>query len=247
MIRYLFILFALIAPLTAAIAQTNEPRREYAACMALAKSDPGAGFERAKLWVRTGGDAAVHCLGVSLLGLKKYVKAANLLAALAREITASDTLKAELRAQAAQGWLLADKPKAAAEILMRAIELAPDNVELLVDRSQAWAAQKKYFAAVEDLNLALTKNPGHVDALVFRGSARRRLKKHQLAVIDLDRALELAPEHAEALLERGNLRHLLKDAAGARQDWNKVITVAAGSKAAKAAQSNINQMQDIKN
>ncbi len=248
MTRFLILLFILTtAPRATPLAQTNDPERQYSDCMALAKTNPNAGFERAKRLLKRGGDAAVHCLGVSLLGQKKYIKAANLLAALAREVSANDALRADLFGQAAQGWLMADKPKAAADVLDTAINLAPDNAELLIDRSQALAAQKKFAAAIDDLNLALAKIPGHVDALVFRGSAQRRLKNFKLAANDLEHALALSADHAEALLERGILHHQLDNRDGAGRDWQRVISVAPGSEAAKVARKNLEKITDAKN
>lgn len=50
--------------------------REYAACMAIARSNPRAAHESALAWRKKGGgNAAIHCIAVALLGMGQYSQA----------------------------------------------------------------------------------------------------------------------------------------------------------------------------
>src|SRR5690606_16287513 len=116
--------------------------------------------------------------------------------------------RAELLAQAAQGWMLAGKAERAEAVLTAAIKLDPADSNLKLDRSVALAQRGDFEAAVRDLNDVLAANPDQVDALVFRASAYRQLGKPDLASADLVTALQINPLHPEAFLERGMLNRL---------------------------------------
>lgn len=78
----------------------SEQAREYDACMRLARGDPAAAHESALAWRRKGGgDAALHCVAVALVGLGQHGQAARLLEELAgRTDGARAALKAALLA-----------------------------------------------------------------------------------------------------------------------------------------------------
>jgi hypothetical protein len=84
--------------------------QNYERCMALARKDPTAAWERALAWKSEGGrHPAEHCASVALIGLKQYAEAGRRLEALAEAMrkTAPAELQAEVFGQAGQAWLLA--------------------------------------------------------------------------------------------------------------------------------------------
>jgi tetratricopeptide (TPR) repeat protein len=240
----LFLLAALgTATSMSAWAQQIDPRREYASCMAEARSNPKDGFDHATHWLGLGGgDAARHCQGAALIGMGQYEEGARRIEALAQDIRADSGFRAELLAQAAQGWMLAGKPEKAEATLNAAIKLDPNDVELRIDRAQALAQRGDLEGAVTDLNFVLSRDPLKSDAYVFRASAYRQLGKTDLASADLVTALQINPLHIEAFLERGMLNRLAGNTAAARRDWLTVIERAPNSPAAVAAGQNLGQM-----
>ncbi|MBT3915315.1 MAG: hypothetical protein HN731_15655 [Rhodospirillaceae bacterium] len=244
---FLLLLFILGSSFPVA-AQEIDAKKEYARCMELAKSKPQKGFDAAIAWIGLGGgDAAKHCLAVSLLELKQYKEAATRLETLAQEIRAPKAFRASLFGQAGQAWLMADNPSHAMEILTAAIKLDPKNLNFYIDRAQIAAAQKNYKSALKDLDIVLEEEPGYVDALVFRASAKRQLNQRDSAAVDIGHALAKNEDHLEGLLERGMLRRLLNDISGARSDWLKIINLAPDSETARFAREKIQNMDGAKN
>jgi len=238
-----FILVLAIAGASAAPATDADGRREYDACMALARDNPQQGFDRAIAWRGLGGgDAAEHCAAAALIGLGHYADAATRLEALAAASKRTPQIKAGLLAHAAQAWLLGGKSQRAEGVLTAALKLTPDDAALLVDRAEAKAGQKNYQGAVDDLTSAIRRDNRRADAYVFRATAYRFLDRLELAAADADRALALEPSHLEGLLERGILRRLKGDDAGARQDWLQVLQLAPTSPAGDAARANLEAM-----
>jgi len=227
-------------------AEEIDHARRYISCMAQAQTAPGEALESALAWRDMGGgDAAKHCIGAALMGLKQYGEAARRFEMLAREIKAEPDFKAALLGHAAQAWLLEGAPELAEGALIAALKLIPLDTGLLVDLATARAALGDYAKAAEDLDKALALDPSRADAYVFRASARRYLGRLDEAEADAERALEIDLENTEGLLERGIIRRLKGDDAGARRDWLKLLTAAPGTPAAEAARANLEKM-DVK-
>jgi tetratricopeptide (TPR) repeat protein len=237
-------MLAIVSAPTPAAAEEVDHAAEYEACLTLAKSDPEEGFESALTWQALGGgEAAQHCAAVALVELGHYEEAATRLEALADSIRRTHPeLAPEILAQAGQAWLLAGDHERAYAVQTTALELSPDNVELLVDRGVTLAKAESYAEAVTDLSRALLFVPDRPDILVFRASAYRMLDDRPRALADVERALVLDPENPEGLLERGNLRRLSGDPAGARQDWLRAAILAEGQPTGAAAQANLAAM-----
>lgn len=223
--------------------QTPEQQeRSYQDCMVLARAAPADGLENAMSWAaRGGGNGARHCAAVALIGLHQYREAAQRLERLAAELQADGNMALGLSVlvQAGQAWILAGDTSRAHGVQSAAIEIAPDNVELLLDRAITRATAKNYWEAVDDLNRALDLAPGRPDVLILRASAYRTLDALDLARDDIALALTHAPNNPDALLERGMLRRLSGDDAGARGDWQRVIALAEGSPEAETARANL--------
>ena len=218
----------------------------YEACIQLATENAEAAFEQAIAWRDLGGGRpARHCVALALYGLGQYREAALRLERLAKDAVAEDNrLRASILGQAGHAWTAADDLTRAYAALTTALELNPNNVDLLLDRSLALAVGKSYWDALDDLNQVLDNAPGHVEALVFRATAYRYLDAPELALDDVNRALSRDSVHVGALLERGILRRITGDAPGARADWLKVLERAPDSPAADAARRNI-ELLDI--
>ncbi len=221
--------------------------REYEACMRIAQTNPKAAHESALAWrARGGGDAAIHCVAVSLLGLGQARQAALMLEELAGQTDGKrPSLKARLYGQAANAWMIDGAPEMSEKLLTEALAISPNEVDLIVDRAIARGTRSKYWEALDDLNHALDLSPDRADALTFRASAWRQVNSPELARQDIDRALELRPDLPDALLERGLIRLAAGDTAGARADWLRVVEVAVEGPVTEAARQNLEKL-DVK-
>lgn len=219
----------------------------YGACMALARADPAAGHASALAWrARGGGEAALHCGAVALLGLGDYAQAARAMEGLAARTAARrPELRAGLLAQAANAWLIAGNAKAALAVQNRALALRPNNVATVIDRSIANTSLGRDWDALDDLNRALELAPKQIEALVFRAAAWRRVESLDLAAQDIDRALALRAANPDALLERGLIRREQGDRAAARADWLKLLAIAVEGPLTEAARRYL-EMLDVK-
>lgn len=237
-----------LAPWGAAPAQERaQQQRAYRDCMILARTAPADGFESALAWAALGGgEGARHCAAVALIGLGQYREAAQRLERLAADLRAANAaLGLDVLVQAGQAWVLAGDAARAHAVQSAALDIAPDNVELLLDRGITLATAKNYWEAVDDFNRALELAPGRPDLLVLRASAYRYLDALELARDDIALALTHAPDNPDALLERGMLRRLAGNDAGARDDWLRVISLAEGTPSAEAARANLAKL-DVK-
>ncbi|MBV9551618.1 MAG: tetratricopeptide repeat protein [Alphaproteobacteria bacterium] len=217
----------------------------YERCLSLAKSDPGAARDLAERWRSRGGaHPADHCYAVALVGLNQYKDGAAKLETLAQAMVhAPASLRAQVLDQASQAWLLAGDPARAYTDAAAALNLLPNDADILIDRAEAAGSQQQFDKAVEDLDRALKLEPNRVEALIYRASAYRGLNKLGAALADIDRALGLAPDSVPALLERGDIRRLSGDLNGARQDWVRVSILVPGSEADEEAKMNIERLE----
>jgi tetratricopeptide (TPR) repeat protein len=227
-----------------AAAQDPAQLREYDACMEEAMNDPELGFERASGWAKLGGgDPAHHCAAIALYALGHFEESATRLERLAESPRlAEPSLRAPLLSQAGNAWLMAGNPGRSHAALSVALEILPDDPDLLIDRSLALAAAKNYWPAVDDLDRVLDGNPENVYALTLRASAYRYLDQLELARDDAERALALDPENVSALLERGNIRRLQGDGDGARDDWIALLQLEPDGPVSEAARHNLERL-----
>ena len=238
-----------LAPPSAAPARAQdsaaEQEREYQDCMILARAAPADGFESALAWGSLGGgDGARHCAAVALIGLGQYREAARRLERLAADLRAGGktALSLGVLVHAGQAWILAGDATRAHAVQSAALDIDPDNVELLLDRGITLATAKNYWEAIDDLNRALELAPGRPDLLILRASAYRTLDALDLARDDIALALTHAPNNPDALLERGMLRRLAGDETGARNDWLRVIGLTEGTPTAEAARAKLEKL-----
>ena len=119
-------------------------------------------------------------------------------------LQAPASLRADVLDQAAQAWLLAGEPARAYAADGAALELRPEDADLLVDRAEAAGSAGWFDKAIADLDRVLKADPTRLDALIYRASAYREEGRLDPALADIDKALTLAPNSVPALLERGN-------------------------------------------
>ncbi len=230
----------------AAQAQTINHAQQYQACMKLVHQAPEAAFDSGLTWKSLGGgEAAEHCIATALIGMKRYKTGAQRLEKLADESRRPKEFKAQILAQAAQGWFLAEEVERARAVLTTAISLAPDNGELYVDRAEVRASRQHYRDAMDDLNRAIALDSKNVEAYVFRGSINRLTEAFEAAWEDINHALDLDGQNPEALLERGMLYRIEGVDDLARQDWMTVLEVDPNSEVAETARLNLEKM-DVK-
>ena len=221
--------------------------REYRICLSLAAREPEEAFEHSLRWHDAGGgDAALHCSAIALINLGHYAEAATRLEKLARGMP-DDTppnVVAEIFAHAGIAWQQADNLDRALEIQNSALELSPNNPDILTDRAITFFSKNEYWEAIDDLNQALFLAPGSAGIHALRASAYRYVDTLDLAMEDANRALQLEPDNPEALLERGIIHRLQGNAAAARQDWLTLIRLHDGRPAAEDAKRNL-EMLDV--
>lgn len=210
---------------------------DYQRCLDLLANDPEEALRFAGAWDATGGgEGALHCAALAIIGLGDPARGAERLERLAIASRAGNLARASIYGQAAQGWLMAGDPNRAFGAVTMALTLAPGDPDLLADRAGVLMRLRRFREALEDLDRALTFDPDRAEVIVFRAAVLRQLGQAQEAAAAVERALALANDHEEALLERGIQRHLVGDVAGARADWRRVISVAPDSGAAELAE-----------
>lgn len=221
--------------------------REYQICLSLAVREPAEAFEHSLRWHDAGGgNAALHCSAIALINLGHYPEAATRLEDLARKMP-DDTppnVVAEILAHAGIAWQQAQDTDRALEVQNQALELSPNNPDILTDRAVTYFTMAEYWEAIDDLNQALFLAPGSANIHAMRASAYRYVDVLDLAMEDANRALTLEPENPEALLERGIIHRLQGNAAAARRDWLELIRLHDGRPAAEDAKRNL-EMLDL--
>jgi tetratricopeptide (TPR) repeat protein len=111
-----------------------------------------------------------------------------------------------------------------------------------MDRAIARAGMERYWDVIADLDRTVELAPRMAEAWLLRAQAHHVLALDAKSLADVEEALRLSPQSGEALLLRGNLRAAKSDVVRARQDWEAVRRVAAGTPAAAIALQNLNAL-----
>jgi tetratricopeptide (TPR) repeat protein len=229
--------------------QDLDQAKQYAACMEMAKSSPQQAYDTAGAWIaKNGGAPAEHCQAAAMVALGRYVEAAQMMQKIAGELDANDSSKglaAHLYDQAGQIWILQGDPAQAIAASNAALDIMPNDVELVVDRAVALGVAERWADALNDLNRAHNLAPKRADILVLRASSYRNVGKNDLALEDVNQALTLDPNNAEGHLERGILKAAAGDKNAARTDWVAAAQLAPNSPTAEAAQARLEKL-DVK-
>lgn len=213
---------------------------QYDHCLDMLESDPsGADALAASMAANGGGEAAEHCHALAQVALGNTEDGATLLDKLAGTSTSPASAKAVVFGQADQAWTMAGKPSQAYASATKALELSPDDPDLLIGHAIAALALQRYAEAAADLTHAIDLDPKRADALVLRATALRNLDRLDRAAADIDSAFTLDPGDPNAFLERGIIRQRRGDLAGARSDWEKAVELAPDTPTGDLAQQNL--------
>ncbi len=244
---FLLLPFLLAFSLSGQAAELIDNRREYNACLDLARQDPSTAYEHAVGWQGLGGgEAALHCQAVALMYLGKNDEAAYRLERLAETTKLPPHRRAEMLAQAAQAQLMLNNLERANANQTVAIGLDPRNPDLFIDRSVTLFAAGDFAGAVKDLDQAILLAPKRAEAFALRAATKRFQDQIDAALKDAEEAVKLSQGHyPEALLERGILRRLKGDKQGARSDWVALLNENPDGDTADAARRNL-ELMDVK-
>ncbi|MHA6718034.1 hypothetical protein ACX40Y_01160 [Sphingomonas sp. RS6] len=228
----------------------GEPPR-FTQCMDLATgADPQAGVADALKWQgEQGGMFARQCLAVAYANQQRWDSAAVAFEDAANEAEAGkDAARAAAYwAQAGNGWLAAGDPAKARGAFNAAIATGVLKGlylgEAYLDRARAAVAASDMAAARADIDVALAKVPADPLAWLLSATLARRMDDLPRAHKDIAEAVRSAGDDPSVQLEAGNIAAASGDAAGARAAWGKVVKIAPGSAAAKAAQAALAQFE----
>ncbi len=225
----------------------QRPHVTYQTCLKLAREHPDKGIELAGKWITLGGgEPAKHCQALSLIGLKDYGEGARRLEELATASKQEPKVRANMLAQAAQGWLLQGENGRAYAAQTAALKLLPPNskesVELYLDRAGTLADSGKYNEVMDDIKEVLRIDPNNAEAYAYRASIHRLQNELDDALDDAEAAVAADPNNLSGLLERGNLYRIKKRLAEARSDWLRILMIAPESATADAARINIEHL-----
>ena len=128
----------------------------------------------------------------------------------------------DLHRQAAT-FLAEGRYSLAASRLEGALELTPDEPDMLVDLGSAYYRRDQFDLADNQYRRALEITPDHVGALEGRALVAATQKRYPDARLQLEHLLELRPEAADHWLHFGDVEHMLGDRAAARVAWEKAL------------------------
>ncbi|MBS0966418.1 tetratricopeptide repeat protein [Acetobacter okinawensis] len=215
-------------------------------CMAMIGDDPYGARDYALDWQHHGGGRdARHCHALALLEAGDEDTAARELDELAHQTAQKgDSMPPALRAimeeEAAEAWLAAGVPAKAQASADFGLSVQPGNQGLQVARARSLLAQNRADLAEQELTALVTRQPGTApEAYIMLAEAERKMGRLEQAMQHITHALGVAPENAAALLERGIIRERKGDAAGARQDWQKVLDLSPDSHEADMARQDL--------
>ena len=242
--------------LTALLLFTADPmagdRSRYAACLALARSEPGRAIESAQAWrIENGGMAALHCLALAQFGRKDYTTAfTSFDAAVKASQRAGDGQVVVLLSQAADAALLAGQPEVALGFLGRAIgsgaaaaatgsdatAITPRvEAALRVTRAETLVELKRDADAAADLARATSLFADVPDGWLLRATLARRMGDLALAESAILEAAARTPDSAEVQYEAGNIAAARGDIVLAKTAWTAAAAAAPESIAGQAA------------
>lgn len=237
------ILLALILMAAEPTGPNSSDRSRYAACAALAKSEPGRAIETAQAWrIENGGVGALHCLALAQFQRKEFTAAFGSFEAAAQASqVAGDGQAVILLSQGADAALLAGQPEAAVRFLGEAIGGAGTSVSprveaaLRVTRAEALVDLKRDKQAAADLERAVTLDPAVADGWLLKATLARRMGDGPGAEAAILEAAARTPDSAEVQYEAGNIAAAKSDMALAKTAWAAAAAAEPESMAGLAA------------
>lgn len=191
---------------------TSQFDARHKTCLEQIAVDADLAFEDAMIWKSDGGGRrARHCIAMALFALGHKEEAAKRLDNLAKAPDAgTKKMRADFYAEAANFWLMANKPLDAYNSTTAGLGLRSDHIDLRIARARAYALQGRYDHAEIDLTSAIGFDPDHAGALRYRADARWKLGKLEAALTDIELSLAADPESVETALLRGQIKEALR-------------------------------------
>ncbi len=185
---------------------------KHKSCLERIAIDNELAFEEAMIWQDDGGGRrAKHCVAMALYALGHEDEAANRLDNLAK---ASDggtpSMRADFYSEAANFWLVANKPDRAYKSATDGLALKVDHLDLRIARARAYAMSGYYEYAEMDLTSVLGFDPQHADALRYRADARLQQGRLSEAKVDIENSLAYGPTSVETALLRGQINEAIR-------------------------------------
>lgn len=210
--RFLLIGTAFLCASASAEDLTAAFDKKHKACLEHIAVDADAAFENAMIWRGDGGGRrARHCEAMAIFALGHMEEAAERLDTLAQSADAGTNLmRADFYAEAANFWLMADKPSQAYASTSAGLKLRADHIDLRIARARAYALQGRYDYAETDLTSALVYDPAHAAALRYRADARLEQGKLGSALTDIESSLAADPDSLETALLRGRIKEAVR-------------------------------------
>ena len=191
---------------------TAEFDAKHKKCLERIAEDNELAFEEAMIWQDDGGGRrAKHCVAMALYALGHEDEAAHRLDALAK---ASDggtpAMRADFYSEAANFWLVANKPDRAYKSATDGLDIKVDHLDLRIARARAYAMSGYYEYAEIDLTSVLGFDPKHAGALRYRADARLQQGRLSEAKADIENSLASDPNAIETALLRGQINEAIR-------------------------------------
>jgi tetratricopeptide (TPR) repeat protein len=104
-----------------------------------------------------------------------------------------------------------------------ALELDPDDAEVLAYRGAAYRNLEEYSDAMDDLTAAIDLDETYAYAWRERGLVYYDIDEYEEAIIDYNEALHLDPDHALTYFNRAYAYYYLKDYRHAKEDFETYL------------------------
>lgn len=126
--------------------------------------------------------------------------------------------------------------KSAIKLYQKALDLDPNNIEILEKMIYAKFNSIQYGSAIDNLNTLILLKPQSSKYYYFRGVSQFNLKNYTAAVVDYTKAIEFKEDKIadfNIYSERGLCKMRLKDYSGAIEDFNRTIAMCPDAGIAK--------------
>jgi len=181
-------------------------------CLERIAVDNELAFEEAMIWQDDGGGRrAKHCVAMALYALGHEDEAAHRLDTLAKARDGgTPAMRADFYSEAANFWLVANKPDKAYKSATDGLHIKSDHLDLRISRARAYAMSGYYEYAETDLTSVLVFDPKHAGALRYRADARFQQGRLLEAKTDIENSLAYDPTIVETALLRGRINEAIR-------------------------------------
>ncbi|MCJ7812368.1 tetratricopeptide repeat protein, partial [bacterium] len=142
-------------------------------------------------------------LGVLYLRKQDYEKAITYLEEVVTKSDPTSTVYSQAVSNLAICYDIKGQSDKAIEIYKKALEISPNDKDLLFNMARLHAQQKNYEQAIEYFQRVLEQAPDDVDAIVDIGYCYNQLEKFTEAIPYLEKAVELDPNNTSAWTNLG--------------------------------------------